>query len=334
MPKNSCIVPSVATRPAIRNRSVRLRPRRAASPSSTPNETHARQDAEHGVNRDGIGPAEQPAAQLPPPGMEVDVERRLPHRRAGMIIERLDQQLAVAPAKVLDAEDRTHTARTVSAGCRGADQRIDRQRQQRGRGAATRPPRRTREAPRCRPATTARSGQIGRRPEAPHHRLREQRGDEVQDDDQKGALKRPQQAVARGRRESVVHCVHFNACAHRRPNALASFRSILVIRLRGGTMDGAHLHEASIAIRPTPGSRADSAPRRYTVALLRRRMRRKAVIARMIAGRSLPVLPRFGLYEVRLPLALLAVPAAALPDFSMCAPVPRRSPRSAGTGSR
>lgn len=51
------------------------------------------------------------------------------------------------------------------------------------------------------------------------------------------------------------------------------------------------------------------------LALLRRRMRRKAVIAQMIAGRSLPVLPRFGLYEVRLPLALLAVLAAALLIF-------------------
>lgn len=48
------------------------------------------------------------------------------------------------------------------------------------------------------------------------------------------------------------------------------------------------------------------------LAVLRRQMRRKAVLAQMIAGRSLPAWPRFKLYAARLPLALLAVLAAAL----------------------
>ncbi len=48
------------------------------------------------------------------------------------------------------------------------------------------------------------------------------------------------------------------------------------------------------------------------LALLRRRMRRRAVLAQMIAGRSLPGLPKIASYEARLPIAVLAVLAAAL----------------------
>jgi hypothetical protein len=91
-------------------------PRLATSPKD---EAHASDRAQHPIGRHSIGPAEEPLAQRPDFGVQEDIQRRLPvvgKPHVGMG-DTVDQNVGIAPASVHDAAEPEEGGEGQGDGC-------------------------------------------------------------------------------------------------------------------------------------------------------------------------------------------------------------------------
>ena len=299
-----------------------LRPvaaQRGREADEDPDEHHARERAEDAVHRDGIRPAEQNLAELPPLGMEEDIQRRLPHIGEPVGIgECLYQQLGVPPAQVADGEDvEAHAGdeadRQPHSGRREPHPRERRaHRWDRLPELFTAPGKRERDQGE-QPAHRRR--QVGDRPKSPGNLFRKERSCEMECNHQRRHDAKREQQAARRFGQTRRHNNDFTACGGARQKAHAGHpvrlriafgrsivRALQWCVLANMILTNLFLHPLGPALILSLGG--------VVLAVLRRMAWRSAVSAQMVSGRPLKALPKTWLSDVRLPVALLAVLAA------------------------